>query len=50
MSFGNPFAEDDSVAFANGSGQFQGLSGTASFHTFSAGARFAGTLQGTLSG
>jgi hypothetical protein len=49
-SFGNPFVEDDVVVFANGTGQFNGLSGTASFHTFSGGAAFGGTLQGTLSG
>src|SRR6266487_1740364 len=47
VSYGNPFVEDDSVAFTDGTGQFDGLSGTASFHTFSAGARFAGTLKGT---
>ena len=49
-AFGNPFVEDDIVEFANGTGQFAGLSGTALFHTLSAGARFKGTLQGTLSG
>jgi len=49
-SFGNPFVEDDSVAFAGGTGQFAELFGVASFHTFSAGARFKGTLIGTLSG
>jgi hypothetical protein len=49
-SFGNPFVEDDSVAFAGGTGQFAELFGVASFHTFSAGARFKGTLKGTLSG
>jgi hypothetical protein len=49
-SFGNPFSEDDTIAFAGGTGQFSGLSGTASFHTFSAGAVFKGTLTGTLSG
>jgi hypothetical protein len=49
-SYGNPFVEDDVVVFANGTGQFSGLTGTASFHTFSAGAAFRGTLQGTLSG
>jgi hypothetical protein len=42
--------EDDSIAFADGTGQFDGLSGPASFHTFSVGARFKGTLTGTLSG
>ena len=49
-AFGNPFVEDDTVLLADGTGQFDGLSGSASFHTFSAGARFAGTLEGTLSG
>jgi hypothetical protein len=50
ISYGNPFVEDDSIAFADGTGQFDGLSGAVSFHTFSAGARFKGTLTGTLSG
>jgi hypothetical protein len=50
LSFGNPFSEDDTIAFAHGKGQFKGLQGTATFHTFSAGARFSGTLTGTLSG
>jgi hypothetical protein len=49
-SFGNPFSEDDTIAFAGGTGQFNGLSGTAGFHTLSAGAVFNGTLKGTLSG
>jgi hypothetical protein len=49
-SYGNPFSEDDTIAFGGGTGQFGGLSGTASFHQFSAGARFRGTLNGTLSG
>jgi hypothetical protein len=49
ISYGNPFVEDDIIAFTDGTGQFAGLSGTASFHTFSAGARFTGTLKGTLS-
>jgi hypothetical protein len=43
------FVEDDSITFSFGTGQFAGLSGTASFHTFSAGARFTGALRGTLS-
>jgi hypothetical protein len=38
ISYGNPSVEDDSIAFTGGTGQFAGLSGTASFHTFSAGA------------
>jgi hypothetical protein len=50
ISYGNPFVEDDSIAFTGGTGQFAGLSGTASFHTFGAGARFTGTLKGTLTG
>jgi len=50
ISFGNPFVEDDNVAFADGTGQFDGLSGTASFHSFSAGALFSGTLKDILSG
>ena len=50
ISYGNPFVEDDTVAFAEGTGQFAGLSGAATFHTFGAGARFTGTLKGTLAG
>jgi hypothetical protein len=50
VSYGGPFVEDDSIAFSGGTGQFAGLSGPASFHTFGAGARFTGTLTGTLSG
>jgi hypothetical protein len=49
VSYGNPFVEDDSIAFTDGTGQFDGLSGTASFHTFFAGARGTGALEGTLS-
>jgi hypothetical protein len=49
-SYGNPFSEDDRIAFTGGTGQFEGLSGTASFHTRIAGAAFKGTLKGTLSG
>ena len=48
-SYGNPFSEDDSIQFSDGTGQFKGLHGTASFHQFSAGAVFQGTLTGTLS-
>jgi hypothetical protein len=48
ISYGNPFLEDDTIVLTNGTGQFAGLAGTASFHTFSAGARFTGTLQGVL--
>jgi hypothetical protein len=50
ISYGNPFTEDDSIALTGRTGQFAGLSGTASLHTFAAGARFTGTLKGTLSG
>jgi hypothetical protein len=49
ISYGNPFVEDDNVQFADGTGQFAGLSGDAGFHTSAAGARFRGTLTGTLS-
>jgi hypothetical protein len=49
-SWGNPFSEDDTIAFAGGTGQFDGLSGTASFHTRAAGASIKGTLKGTLTG
>ena len=49
-AFGNPYVEDDTILFADGTGQFEGLSGIASFHTSTAGARFRGTLKGTLSG
>ena len=48
ISYGNPYVEDDTIAFAGGTGQFAGLSGTAAFHTSSAGAILKGTLQGTL--
>src|SRR5262245_2179480 len=50
IAFGNPFVENDTVAFSGGTGQFVGLSGTATFHTFDAGARFRGTLKGILNG
>ena len=50
ISYGNPFVERDSIAFSDGTGQFDGLSGAASFQTFGAGASFKGTLTGTLSG
>jgi hypothetical protein len=48
VSYGNPFTEDDTIAFSGGTGQFSGLSGTASFHTRAAGALLKGTLQGTF--
>jgi hypothetical protein len=41
--------ENDTVAFANGTGRFQGLHGIAAFSERSAGARLVGTLTGTLS-
>jgi len=50
ISYGNPFEEDDSIVFTDGTGQFDGLSGVASFHMSAAGARFKGTLKSTLSG
>jgi hypothetical protein len=50
ISYGNPFEEDDSIVFTDGTGQFDGLSGVASFHMSAAGARFKGTLKGTLGG
>ena len=50
ISYGNPFVETDSVAFNEGTGRFDGLSGVAAFHTSGAGARFKGTLTGTLNG
>jgi hypothetical protein len=50
LSFGNPFSEDDTIAFAHGKGQFAHLQGTAIFQTRDAGARFTGTLKGTLNG
>ena len=49
ISYGNPFFENDTVQFSNGTGQFAGLQGTADFHTFGAGAVFQGSLTGTLS-
>jgi hypothetical protein len=49
-SYGNPFSEDDTIAFANGTGQFAGLAGSATFHTRVAGAQSKGTLKGTLTG
>ena len=49
ISYGNPYVEDDSIQFGDGTGQFAELHGTASFHTFSAGAVFQGSLTGELS-
>src|SRR5436190_15780977 len=48
--FGNPFVEDDTILFADGTGQSEGLSGLASFHPPTAGARCRGPLKGTLTG
>lgn len=48
ISYGNPFREDDVITFTAGTGQFAGLTGTATFHTSSAGALFTGTLNGVL--
>lgn len=50
VSYGNPWTEDDTVHFTAGSGEFEGLSGTATFHTEAAGAHIASTLSGTLNG
>lgn len=49
VQYGNPYVEDDTITFTAGTGQFDGLVGTASFHTVSAGARFTGWLSGSLS-
>jgi hypothetical protein len=46
---GNPFSEDDTIALSGGTGQFNGLSSTVHFHQRAAGARWDGTLNGTLS-
>lgn len=48
ISYGNPFHEDDVITFTTGTGQFAGLTGSAAFHTFFAGARSRTTLAGTL--
>lgn len=48
-SYGNPQHEDDTIAFSGGTGQFAGLQGVVAFSQFSAGARFTGSLRGTLS-
>jgi len=49
-AYGNPFSEDDTISFTSGTGQFSGLSGTASFHQWASGALYRGTIAGTLSG
>jgi hypothetical protein len=48
VSYGNPQQENDSIAFAGGTGQFAGLHGTANYQQFVVGARYRGTLIGTL--
>ncbi len=48
ISYGNPFYEDDAIQLGDGTGRFVGFHGTATFHTFSAGAVFQGTLTGSL--
>jgi hypothetical protein len=47
-SYGNPFSESDTIAFADGNGQFAGLHGTAEFQQSSAGAAWHGQLSGSL--
>jgi hypothetical protein len=47
-AYGNPFSENDMIAFADGSGQFAGLHGNASFQQSSAGAAWHGRLSGSL--
>jgi hypothetical protein len=49
-SYGNPFSESDTVAFANGTGQFAALQGNAAFTQQSAGASWRGALDGVLTG
>ena len=49
-SYGNPQSDNDTIDFSGGTGQFAGLSGTATFSEFTAGAYFEGRLKGTLSG
>jgi hypothetical protein len=50
ISYGNPFTEQDTIHFANATGQFEGLPGTAILDTSAAGARITGTLSGTVRG
>jgi hypothetical protein len=49
-TYGSPFTEDDTIAFAAGTGRFAGLYGTVAFHQAAAGALYSGTLKGTLTG
>ena len=46
--YGNPFSESDTIAFADGTGQFAGLHGSVTFQQSSAGARWQGGLSGSL--
>jgi hypothetical protein len=47
-SWGDPALETDSISFTGGTGQFEGLTGSATFSTQSAGANVRGTLTGSL--
>jgi len=47
-AYGGPRGEVDRVEFTDGSGQFEGLHGTAAFSQREAGAQNKGTLAGTL--
>ena len=49
-SYGNPQSETDTIEFSGGTGQFAGLHGTVAFSEVDAGAYFAGSLKGTLTG
>jgi len=49
QAYRNPFTEEDSINFGNGTGRFAALRGTAIFQQSAAGARNRGTLVGTLS-
>src|SRR5260370_17612920 len=47
ISYGNPFVEDDSIAFTGGTGPFARLSGAPGFPTFAPGAPLGRHLRGT---
>lgn len=47
-SWGNPYAEHDSILFTSGTGRFDGLTGSATFDRSAAGAHYVGTLSGSL--
>jgi hypothetical protein len=49
-AYGNPFSESDTIAFADGTGQFATLHGSADFQQSSAGAAWHGQLVGSLVG